>query len=127
MLKQLKSTDAETRAKAAREIGMQVIRAKGLFDPELEKTVPALIDLLKDDVKDVRYAAANALANFGPKAKAAIPALIEEIKNKNPIAILPFFYLGADGKPAVAALIEALTDKEAPPARIDFIASSTEI
>ena len=44
-------------------------------------TVPAFIGLLNDEYSEVRAKAANSLQRFGPKAKAAVPALIRVAKD----------------------------------------------
>jgi HEAT repeat protein len=47
--------------------------------------IPALIDILKDEVEIVRIEAAAALGEIGPKAKAALPAL-EKLVSSDPHA-----------------------------------------
>ncbi|MFL5242939.1 MAG: HEAT repeat domain-containing protein [Gemmataceae bacterium] len=63
----LKSTNEKDRIIAVRLLGQR----KG--DPD--KTVPALIEALKDKDSDLRWSAAIGLGYFGEQAKDAIPSL----------------------------------------------------
>lgn len=45
--------------------------------------VPALVEALRDEHKDVRSSAAYALGRIGPDAKAAVPALVEALKDED--------------------------------------------
>jgi HEAT repeat protein len=75
------------------------------------KTVSQWVEALKD--KRLRFGAANALVRIGP---AAVPALIEALKDKDRnvrrAAALALGKIGPATKDAVPALIEALKDKE---------------
>jgi len=66
--------------KAARDSDVSVrclaIHAIGAFGKSAVKTIPDLIDILRrDEVADVRLAAIEELANFGPEARAALDVL----------------------------------------------------
>ena len=64
-IKRLKDDpDSIDRAKAA-------IRLRS-FDDQLEKTIPPLIEALKDKANIVRACAATTLGSYGPKAKKAL-------------------------------------------------------
>src|SRR5262249_40847392 len=58
--------------------------AIGLSRVEGPETVPALIDVLRNDPdKSVRAAAASALGLMGPRAKEAVPALREALRDED--------------------------------------------
>ena len=44
--------------------------------------MPALIEALKDEDRDVKKLAGNTLRKIGPEAKEAVPALIEALKDE---------------------------------------------
>jgi HEAT repeat protein len=46
--------------------------------------VPVLIELLRDADPDVGADAAYALARIGPEARAAVPALLDTLRRKDP-------------------------------------------
>src|SRR5688572_29316722 len=72
-----KDIDAKVRAAAA--------RALGDIHPDGEKTVPLLIDRLKNDTSmDVKIASVVALGQYGGAAKAALPDLRELLKKFDP-------------------------------------------
>ncbi len=78
--------------------------------------VDSLIEELKDEDKDVRVSAADALGGIGPGAKAAVPHLIEALKDENWNVRTTVAYalgrIGPDIKAAVPHLIEALKDED---------------
>ena len=94
-----------------------------------EPAVPPLIDALKNKSADpkkpkkgpaatdstafVRTKAAEALGNMGPKAKSAVPALIDALKDPNvrTEAAIALGNIGPDAKSAVSALQDAATAK----------------
>ncbi|HEY2826081.1 MAG TPA: HEAT repeat domain-containing protein [Pirellulales bacterium] len=96
------------------------------MDPSL--TVPALnalanagdpgIQVLIAELKNqqAQYWACLALADAGPKAKAAVPELMRLAQDKQPQlrmrAIMTLGAIGPDAKPAAALLIKALSDNE---------------
>ena len=84
--------------------------ALGQTRSETRVVVPALIELLKG--KDSRSSAASALARIGPAAKIAIPALKELLGDKDSAssAAEALAELG-EGDAAVPALVELLKDK----------------
>jgi HEAT repeat protein len=74
--------------------------------------VPALMDALKDDNREVRRAAVIALSEMGPDAKAAGPvlaAIFRHIDSKSPYNEAKQALMSI-GEPAVPALIDALKD-----------------
>ena len=75
-IKRLKDDpDSIDRAKAA-------IRLRS-FDDQLEKTIPPLIEALKDKANIVRACAATTLGSYGPKAKKALGPMCELFNDKN--------------------------------------------
>jgi len=80
-------------------------------DSELIKTI---IKELKDEDEEVRGTAAAliALGLFGPEAKAAVPALVEALKDKDRVREDAVRALAQIGPPAVTALVRALKDKD---------------
>ncbi len=56
-----------------------------------EEDVPALIRKLKDEDRQVRTNAAEALADIGPGAREAIPALIDALGDSWPRVTAPTF------------------------------------
>ena len=72
LINRLKSKGRFDREKAAEELG-------SLRGANAKDAVPALIEALKDNDKSVRWAAAEALGNFGP---GGAQLLIEALKSK---------------------------------------------
>ncbi len=70
-----KDSDARVRKAAA--------EALGNIAPEPEKTVPILIDALKDKALEVNLAAVFALGQYGVEARSALPALREFANKKD--------------------------------------------
>lgn len=58
-------------------VRLKAIRKIGLFGPLAVDAVPALINLLNDEVPSVRKGAIAALGRIGPEAQAAVPVLEE--------------------------------------------------
>jgi HEAT repeat protein len=92
--------------------------------PDADSAVTALVEALKDtdDPKDARDAsvgewATRCLGDLGPRAKAAVPALTEILKEKDlrlqKKAVDILGQIGPEAKPAVVALREILLDKNA--------------
>jgi len=76
------------------------------------KTVSEWIEALKDEDKDVRSGAAEALGEIGPAAKPAVPALIEALGDEDsrvPVFAAALVKIGAD---AVPALVVALKENK---------------
>src|SRR5262249_57143042 len=77
------------------------------------KPVEALIKDLESTDDNARQAAAAALAELGPKAEPAVPALLNALKSKNEFLRLnATLALGKVGKGAVAKVADALQDKD---------------
>ncbi len=78
--------------------------------------VPALAEALKDEEKDVRFAAAYALYKFRAKEPAAIPVLAEALMDARPaqrlVAAAALRDFGEMAAPAAYALVRALGDSE---------------
>jgi 3-methyladenine DNA glycosylase AlkC len=80
------------------------------------KTVSQWVNELKSSKNSTgRSIAARSLARFGPEAKAAVPALIEALKDEDKAtrvsAASSLGQIGPAAKDAVPALIEAVKDK----------------
>src|SRR5437588_4468034 len=76
LVARLKDDSPRTRRLAAEALGRRGAKA--------EDAVPVLVTVLRGDKEDVvRQAAAEALAKVGPKA---VPALLEVLKDKSPLA-----------------------------------------
>src|SRR5262245_39052081 len=60
------------------------VRAQEKKEPSFEgKSLSEWVKLLKSPKAEVRGEAARALGQIGPKAKSAVPALIDALKDKN--------------------------------------------
>ena len=82
-----------------------------------DDSVAGLIKQLQDDKLEVRLQAADALANLGPDAKEAIPALTAALKGDKEAKVRAYAAfalkkMGAEAKEAVPALTDALKDKD---------------
>jgi HEAT repeat protein/beta-glucanase (GH16 family) len=85
--------------------------ALGAIGPPAAAAVPALTELLKDEVADVRCSAAWGLGGIGPRAKPAVPALIELLGSDEQLqgfAARALGKIGAEARDAVPALITLL-------------------
>jgi len=109
-LQQLKSSDADVRAKAARTLG-------SVRNP---KAVPALTKLLRDENSDVRLAAMQALGQIGhPSAAGPLTSTFNNPASKNNKKIITAENeviaesLAAIGPPAVSSLAAALASEDA--------------
>lgn len=82
----LADNDRRVRLTAALTIRGEAIPHRHSPDVQFAKlAVPALIRMLRSDDSQEIHAAMTALQNFGPDAKAAVPALLEErTKKKSP-------------------------------------------
>ncbi|MGB7443992.1 MAG: HEAT repeat domain-containing protein [Coleofasciculaceae cyanobacterium] len=78
--------------------------------------VPALIEALNDENKQVRWRAASALGDIGAEASSAVPTLIETLQDEDEyVRRIAAFSLGKIGSAATAAvpnLVEALHDSD---------------
>ena len=83
-----------------------------------EPAVPGLIEALKND--KVAYWACVVLRGMGPTAKAAVPALVEKLKDPRPEirreAVLALGAMGDAALPAVPQIVATLSDEHAQPA-----------
>ena len=83
---------------------------------DIESTVSALIEAVRSENPNVKRAAGDALAVLGPKAKAALPALLEQFGHEFPwVRVSCQAAVGAMGKQAVPALIETLEQQTGGP------------
>jgi HEAT repeat protein len=80
-----------------------------------DAATPALSEALKDEVREVRDAAIEALEKIGTRGKDSVPPLIEALKSTQPLARLDAAEalgdIGVDAKSGVPALIKALEDE----------------
>lgn len=89
-------------------------------DTNADDRIDRLIRQLKDADFDVRIEAAHELGKLGSKAKGAVPALIEALKNKNSRYTVrraiteAFVGIGPDAEAAIPALLELLKDDKDP-------------
>ena len=94
----------------------------GAIADEADSRIDQLIRQMKDPDDSVRIKAAHALGRLGPKAKAAVPALIETLNDKKPrytvrvAAAQALAEIGPDAEAAIPALIDILNDKQDPDA-----------
>ena len=87
--------------------------AQGPLDDEYE-SVEDLIKALKDEDSEVRLNAAVTLGKMGPKAKAAVPALIKAVEDEYMwrTAATALGNIGPQAKAAIPTLNRALEDKD---------------
>ena len=128
--------DLGDRKKGGDPLQIAAIRALGSFRGDAAPAVPELVRALRDDDLRVRWFAAEALAMIGPKANAAVPALIEALGSggvaegagdlggaedegqgmeDGPIRLMAAVALGriaSEPKEAVPALIRAASDPD---------------
>jgi hypothetical protein len=82
-------------------------------EPPIPKKIGDLVKNLKSKDPATQLAAVTALADLGPKAKEAIPDLVNLLKVKNEdLRLNSSIALGKIGKAAVADLVKALRDKD---------------
>src|SRR5713226_564806 len=104
LIQALKADDPESPQAAACALGrMHAMEA-----------IPALVEALRSKSGMLRLQATMSLANFGPDARAAVPALIGELKEQKDIDRFPQIAattlgkIGPDSKAAIPDLIRAL-------------------
>jgi len=109
-------------ALADREPPVRRMAAWALGSLDADVAITALIDALKDQDKEVRISAADALGNIGPEAKEALPPLIAALKDQNEmvrgqaaealgkIATALFDTKSTDTLPQLRAAYEAMKD-----------------
>jgi HEAT repeat protein len=140
LVQALKGADQNARLEAAQDLGwigknaksavpalLEASRAPGALvrvaaaeslvriDPAHQQAgVNSLVASLKDERKEVRRAAAEALGRLGAEAKPTLPALVEALKDADAdvrwMAADALGQIGAEAKTAVPALVEALKD-----------------
>jgi len=109
-------TGEEDNASSRRRFGLpprETARGSGV-------AVPALAEALRDSDRFVREAAAEALAQIGPAAKDAVPALLDALHGKEDAefvdarrkAAWALCRIGPDANVALPALVKALGDKD---------------
>lgn len=86
--------------------------------PDPGSAIPTIANAMTDADSEVRYRAARALERFGPKAKAAVPEMIEILKDQQSDillrndAIRVLHCIGPGAKGALGVLVKALDDKD---------------
>jgi len=79
----------------------------------MAKAVPGLIEALRDENPSVRDAAAMALREMGPEAKAAIPALAQLLRDEDGyLRVTAAHTLDRMGSEAAASLVPLLRDPD---------------
>lgn len=95
-----------------KKIRLNTIFALSSMGPGAQDAVGALIGILNDKDLEIRGVASNALGFIGP---AAVPSLIEALKDKDPVvregAAGAFWQMRSAPKTSVPPLIEALIDE----------------
>lgn len=78
--------------------------------------VSGLLEMLKENSPNKKIVALNGLGKLGPKAKDAVPVLIEQFATfrglLHAIAIRVFGEIGPDAKPAIPLVVKTLTSPE---------------
>lgn len=83
---------------------------------DLDQAVAALCEALQSDDPNTKRTAADTLALLGPKAKAALPTLLEQFGHEFPwVRVSCQAAVGAMGKEAVPALIDTMKNNEGGP------------
>ncbi len=83
---------------------------------DLKSTVSALSEAVRNDNPSVKVLAADALANLGPQAAAALPALLDQFDHEFPwVRVSCQAAVGAMGKKAVPSLIDTLKNSTGGP------------
>ena len=134
LIAQLQSKDANNRIRAAQEIGSigpdarsataSLVSLLGDTDPVANAAetalwqigpdvVPEIKGALKSDNSKVRMQAIEVLVQLGPKAKEAVPDLIEKLKNgsdkvEKTKAVFALEKIGKEAKPAIPAITDLL-------------------
>jgi len=118
-MKGLSSPDPVVRADSAWYLGRYYFKGTIQYEkgvPATEEVVKLLIRNLNDENQDARLKAVEALTNIGgPKAKSAVPALIEQIKKGHQFRgslLLALSYIGSEAKEAIPIILECTKDKD---------------
>jgi HEAT repeat protein len=83
----------------------------GCNSRKVDYSVSSLRKTLREDTDpNMRYYAAQSLGSFGPEAKAAVPDLIEALKDENRTVRMGAGYALAEIGPAAAAAVPALQE-----------------
>jgi HEAT repeat protein len=109
LIKQLKDPDYQVRRKAAKTLGEMA--------SEAEAALPALSEMLFADEDSItRDVAAEALRNFGPKARGVVPKLLKALKGekgyRRDTAISCLGRLGLEADKVVPVLVEAVGEPQ---------------
>lgn len=103
--KDLDSADSRVRADAARTLGGWYLSLNDAQDrPPDEILVQRLTRLLYDPDTNVRASAAQGLAFLGPRAKKAVPSLIELVKKNDDAIVDAIITLGSIGPAATESV-----------------------
>jgi HEAT repeat protein len=134
-LEQYKDADPKFREEAARALGVLAVKKKDLVpvliaalknDPDVkvrlrlesglagvgDEIIPQMIELLKDKKSspNARQGATTVLERFGPKAKDAVPLLIDGLKDKDfalrQRSVLALKNIGPDARDAIPVLFD---------------------
>lgn len=99
---------------------------ESLSGNELEATVNALSVALSSDDNETRVAAADALTVLGPKAKKALPDLIEQLGHEAPwVRVASMAAIASMGKEAMPALMDTFQNEMGGPrVRAAFVMGS---
>lgn len=120
LIEALKNSDASVRRISAFALGSVLITEPEPNGSEsyANRAALALVKVLLDKNKYVRYCAAFSLCKIGHSAKKAIPVLIEALKDKNKLSHRRTIDLVVSesfvniGKPAIPALTQLAKDKD---------------
>jgi HEAT repeat protein len=86
------------------------------IDPDLTASIPALVDVLRDEQGNVREIVLAVLAQLGPRAKPAVPALNQVLHDRThprpPQLYLALGAIGPDAREVIPALTEAIEDPD---------------
>jgi HEAT repeat protein len=112
--------------RADKELRLQAARSLEKMGPVAEPAIRDLIEALADPDPDFHRQGVATLGSIGPRAKAAVPALIKDVKDarRRLDALAALVKIGA---PAVPALMRALEEKSLRPARKDIIEALGDI
>ena len=106
--RQLKSSKAEARAKAALSLGN--------MGPAAEPATLMLVEALEDEEAEVRRQVARALGKIGPGAAAAAPALRQAFNDEDPLTVVwaaeAVARINPEAKPPLKKLIKIMKGRD---------------